>query len=1185
MSHAAADRNLLFGILAVQMDFVAADQLIAAMNAWVLDKQRPLGAHLIDSGALKPDTRELIQALVDKHIEQHGGRVEQSLAAISSAEVLRRDLAQIADADVQTSLAHAALPTPRGDMHATVPLKSPAERAGDNRFRVLRPHASGGLGKVSVARDDQLNREVALKELHDRHADNPNSRARFVQEAEITGGLEHPGVVPIYGLGQYADGRPFYAMRFIRGDSLGQAIERFHEQSHPKWSNPADMLQLRRLLGRLIDVCNAMEYAHSRGVLHRDLKPGNIMLGRYGETLVVDWGLAKPLGREGDPAIVSSDVTPAALPEAALMPQSGSGSAPTQMGSAIGTPAFMSPEQAAGRLDQLGPASDVYSLGATLYMLLTGRPPQEDGDLGEIIQRVQRGQFPPPRALKPAIPRPLEAICLKAMALAPEDRYASPRQMADDLEAWLADEPVSAMREPWTAAAWRWVKKHRTLVSSGAAMLAVAVATLTIGNVLLTAANNRERDAKDAAIAAREIAEKAQAEAEHQIARNEQLLEQARKSLGQYEALSKSDALGRHGMESLRRELQEAALEYYATIAEQAGESEQARADRGDAYHRLGTTRWQLGQLDEGLQAVQKALEIFRSLEQDFPKQAPHQLGAAAAYAAIGELMLNTRRAADAAEPLAQSRQRLTALHESQPNNFVYATLLAFNSSLEGERLRQLGKMEEAAATFAGGVALLRSIDSAVLDDAQRRDLKFRTSRALYALATLESQTLWKFTEGRKTFHESQTLMRELFEAEPENGDLGLNLAQILADAAFLEGRENRIDAARALYVEALEVMNRIEAANPDVPVYRQQTAEVLSCLGSLQHPLSSEAPSAEPLAQLEQAVAIGTEMRQQFPQATERTLALARYRSTLGSAYWRCGREAEAQQEYDAAIALLEELSLRIGSDVDALYTLSEMQTTIADQLTEAGRSADALAALDAADKRLQALAEIAPDFKEVYLSQANLHLSRSNLYEIEGRLVDAIIEIDLLNVKAADAKNRAGVEWIESSLGALSLLAKTARYGYLIELRDGGLNSLADEGKFALVADQAKRLPDVTGEPADHYVAAKALSYAAGVATESEDLAPEERAAVADQLAGQAVAQLEGAWLQGYLRRSGGFSNLFNGNPTLKTLAQDQQFTILHQRPDYQALVHRIETETPPKPPPAVKPRQEPPTADAEP
>ncbi len=316
----------------------------------------------------------------------------------------------------------------------------------------------------------------ALKEIQEKHADNPDSRSRFVAEAEITGQLEHPGIVPVYGLGHYGDGRPFYAMRFIRGDSLQEVIQRFHQAEGPKRDPGERSVELRQLLGRFVDVCNALAYAHSRGVLHRDLKPGNIMLGPYGETLVVDWGLAKPLvGAKAE----------AGSPEGPVKPSAASGYALTQAGQAVGTPPYMSPEQAAGRLDQLGFASDVSSLGATLYCLLTGRAPFEERELGKLLQQVQRGEFPPPRQINRHVPAALEAICTTAMALRPADRYASPRALAKDVERWLADEPVSAYREPWTVRLARWRRRHKTLVTVAAVLLLAVVGGGTLGTGVL----------------------------------------------------------------------------------------------------------------------------------------------------------------------------------------------------------------------------------------------------------------------------------------------------------------------------------------------------------------------------------------------------------------------------------------------------------------------------------------------------------------------------------------------------------------------------------------------------------------------------------------------------------------------------------------------------------------------------
>jgi eukaryotic-like serine/threonine-protein kinase len=223
-----ADRNLLFGILALQMDFVSRDALVAAMNSWVLDKDKPLGQILVEQQALAPKRLALLESLVEEHLGEHGQDTDRSLAAIGAASLARARLDQITDPDVKDSLARFLVdPAANGPTSGEQTIAYRPVKISGQRFVILRPHAKGGLGEVFVALDEELNREVALKAIQECNAQDAVSRKRFVQEAEITGRLEHPGIVPVYGFGAREDGRPYYAMRFIKGNSLKQAIKNF----------------------------------------------------------------------------------------------------------------------------------------------------------------------------------------------------------------------------------------------------------------------------------------------------------------------------------------------------------------------------------------------------------------------------------------------------------------------------------------------------------------------------------------------------------------------------------------------------------------------------------------------------------------------------------------------------------------------------------------------------------------------------------------------------------------------------------------------------------------------------------------------------------------------------------------------------------------------------------------------
>src|SRR5262245_45118994 len=361
----------------------------------------------------------------------------------------------------------------------------------------LTPHARGGLGEVLKATDADLHRTVAVKRLLDAHADHPASQRRFLLEAEVTARLEHPGVVPVYALLRDDRCRPCYAMRLIHGQTLADAIADYHSADD---AGSADPVSFRRLLQAFLQVCQTVAYAHSRGIIHRDLKPANVMLGKFGETLVLDWGLAKAVGRPDDVRATSPETT-LQLGDTAVCEE-------TAFGSAVGTPAFMSPEQAAGRWDVVGAASDIYSLGAVLFTVLAGRPPLIKGSWPELLQQIQRGDFPRPRQVKAGVPAALEAVCRRAMALEPHNRYASAQDLAADVERWLADETVTAWREPLRVRGWRWVRRHKPLVSAAGALLATVLVAAATGLVLL---DRKNREVAAERNAARTAAEEAQA--------------------------------------------------------------------------------------------------------------------------------------------------------------------------------------------------------------------------------------------------------------------------------------------------------------------------------------------------------------------------------------------------------------------------------------------------------------------------------------------------------------------------------------------------------------------------------------------------------------------------------------------------------------------------------------------------
>jgi serine/threonine-protein kinase len=1114
----STDLNLLFGVLALQADILDARQFVAACSEWASRKVTPLADILAERGWLTPQERALVDQLLERKLRKHDGDAHASLAAVTTPEV-RSVLESVGDADVRQSLAGLTPPC-RPAISSTVDFE-PDSR---HRYTRTRLHARGNIGQVWLAHDEDIGRDVALKELRPDRQDNPAAVDRFLEEAKVTGQLEHPGIVPVYELVQSKDVQPCYAMRFIGRRTLADAVQEYHRKRQAGEAGPLD---LRELLAAFVAVCNAVAYAHSRGVLHRDLKPANVALGDFGEVMVLDWGLAKVVGRPEEQA--------SRLP-VSLGPADGVGR--TQQGQVLGTPAYMAPEQAEGRHDLVGPPSDVYGLGAILYEVLTGGPPFTGPEVPEVLRRVVQEPPVPPRQRVAATPPALQAVCLKALAKEPGARYESARDLARDVERWLADEPVAAYREPLRARAGRWARRHRQLTTGLVVLLLTGLVGLGVGLWAVRAEQVRTAHERDLTEANLRLAKQAVDDC-FQLAKEHPLLQQ-------------------ENMRQVRKLLLEKALPFYERFRVQRQDDPHIRAEMADNHYRVGYITAELGRNAEAQQSFGEALRLCEQLVQEHPEVLEYQGDLAVTYRNLGVLQGESGRRAEAERSYGEARRLFEKLAQEHPEVTEYQADLARTYTGLGNLQQESGRRGEAERSYGEARRLYEPLAK---EHPQVPAYQTGLTGTYGNLGLLQAES-GRGAEAERSHGEARRLLEQLAKQHPEVPDYQADLARTYNNLGFLQARSGRRADAERSYAEALRLREQLAKAHPEVTKYQADLARTYNNLGFLQARSGRRADAERSYAE---ALRLQEHLAQAHPEVTKYQADLARTYNNLGLLQGGSGRRAEAERSNGKARRLQEQLAqahpevTKYQADLAATYNnLGALQD-------ESGRRAEAERSYGEALRLYEQLAKGHPDVPSYRLELGGTYVNLGNLQRDSGQ-AGAALDSYAQGMEALQAALAKDPKHAEARLylrnahwGRADALTRLARHAEAAQDWDRALELDAGPARPFFRLQRAVSLTHA-GDHAQAVSEADALAQAKDVnAPTLYDLAcvcslssaaVKNDAKLADRYAARAVELLREAVAKGF--------------KDIEHLKKDTDLDPLRGRDDYRKLLKELEEKT---------------------